>query len=1785
MAGPPSTGTWATTNSLGTDMLAWRGGSEVRAVYVTGGNNLFQIYLAAYDCYSGCSQGSATNFTSGYQIAVYGSSIVLYSTWVNPLNSNVQYYTLTSTTISALQTGSVIRALARDDPAGGVDVILYVNNSLAMFYHDTNSLAISGGSVGFNFAWGAANTYVSEGDVGPLDTTAPNAVPSANFTSSAFTNHVDLQWTAATDNTNGIGVYGYQILRNGTLLTSTPITTLSYSDLTVSPSSTYTYTVRVVDYHWNHTDTSITVNTPFIATHGPYPSATPDGFRTGVKPTGAYWGAGNENIDVMSGNLSFSLPLLNAKARTSWSVPFKLSYNSQNWRQDSGGAWALGGDTGVGFGWRLMAGSITPVVSGSTVSFYIFTDATGAEYRLDQNSGNIWSSKESIYVYFDASADVLHFRDGSFWTMACVSAASEADSGVMYPTVMEDTNGNQIQIAYKIGSGATWTNSSSRISTIQDVRGSSSTFTFNYNTDYPVPHLTSITNSISTGEQYTFSYAINQPIVSPINGQHFGETAFLASSTVTGVGVVTSFSYDGSGELTQAVLPYGGYVKWDYDTVAYSSGISYREVQHRYLSKDGTTGSQTTYALSHESSVTTPIHQYTIIDDPGGVGEKYWAFGTSGISMGLVTQYQGRQRPGPVNKTQNDFTWSQDSVGNSYISTTLNTLDSGQTYQAQSKTTQTVDIYGNVTQVNTFNYGNLSTPARTNNYTYLNSSAYTSRYIFNRLSTASVTDGTNTKQLASITYDGSFSTVTNPSSNWDTGYSSVTTRGNVLQSTTTNNVTSYTYNQLGVVTGVTSNGVATSVTTSNSNSYAAPSQISVGGLTTSLSWTSFLGLSNDTGPNGDSASVYFDSYARQTSTTSPFGATTTYTYSSAPYTSSNQATVTATTNGRWTKTFLDGLGRTVMTQTGNGTTVVSQTETVYDSCACSPTGKMTQQSLPHAPGATPVWTTYTYDGIGRTLQKQTVGTGTTSTTTYAYWSNDVQVLDATQKWKTFQMDVFGNLSLVAEPDPANPTTAYYYTYYTYDLLNNLTQVSMPRPTGTQTRTFVYNGKLLTSATNPENGTVTYTYNSYNKVATKTDAKGQAIVYTYDSLARLTKVQRYPSGTSGSEDICQQENYYYDSNPFTSSYSQYSSGRLAAVQYYAPPASAYVANYNCGTTLVEQYSYNQGGAKTNKGMLVTRTLAWQSDSAGSNPPTITGASTADLESSYTYDNEGRMTGIQYPGGWNGTSTIAGPSVGYTYDSMGRLGGITSPSPNYSATYNAANQLLTLGVGTGFLGFNETRQYNSLGQLTNITAGSNNGAGFQAQLNITYNFSSTQNNGKITSQTDGISGEQVVYAYDSLNRLASAGATNNSWGQSYAYDGFGNLTTQTVTAGTAPALSVTYNAATNRQSGESADANGNINSGGYSGYGYDVENRIVSVPGGTQYAYAPGNKRVWRGTTVNDPVTNTNHLSVDEITFWSITGQKLATYPVSGDPNLVYSWAQSGGAPTPAVTATLGTPNYYFGSRLLTSVNGSLYPDRLGSFGKYYPWGQEKPSATTNGTEKFTGYFRDSETGLDYADQRYYQPGMGRFTTPDRYIASGGLSNPGSWSRYAYVSGDPINFVDPSGEYEQNVCYNYSTAYPTYCSPAYSLLPTYTPPSPTNPTPTVTTGSGGSTPCYNDCLLRLALMCIDAAYTIKRQEMDQYIAAHPFPGLTKLILQSLTSTGIGGFFGQFTKEARMTPVGAWIGFLSSVLTGGPEYAQMLSDWKAGLDAAIAPGLALEVQCTQKYPYQPPNMSFPN
>ncbi|HEY4363363.1 MAG TPA: hypothetical protein VGN17_20525, partial [Bryobacteraceae bacterium] len=139
---------------------------------------------------------------------------------------------------------------------------------------------------------------------------------------------------------------------------------------------------------------------------------------------------------------------------------------------------------------------------------------------------------------------------------------------------------------------------------------------------------------------------------------------------------------------------------------------------------------------------------------------------------------------------------------------------------------------------------------------------------------------------------------------------------------------------------------------------------------------------------------------------------------------------------------------------------------------------------------------------------------------------------------------------------------------------------------------------------------------------------------------------------------------------------------------------------------------------------------------------------------------------------------------------------------------------------------------------------------------------------------------------------------------------------------------YDAATNH--GPNSDANGNGNSAASSGaYTYDIENRIVntgSSNGNYFYSYAPGNKRVWKGTTTYDAGYGQNVPAADEITFWSPGGQKLGTY------NLVEAVTTSSVDGSRCVTnfsATQTGSNYHFGGKLIKNAPGSVLSDRLGS----------------------------------------------------------------------------------------------------------------------------------------------------------------------------------------------------------------------------------------------------------------
>jgi RHS repeat-associated protein len=124
--------------------------------------------------------------------------------------------------------------------------------------------------------------------------------------------------------------------------------------------------------------------------------------------------------------------------------------------------------------------------------------------------------------------------------------------------------------------------------------------------------------------------------------------------------------------------------------------------------------------------------------------------------------------------------------------------------------------------------------------------------------------------------------------------------------------------------------------------------------------------------------------------------------------------------------------------------------------------------------------------------------------------------------------------------------------------------------------------------------------------------------------------------------------------------------------------------------------------------------------------------------------------------------------------------------------------------------------------------------------------------------------------------------------------------------------------------------------------------------------------------------------------------------------------------------------------------------------YFPFGEEIPAdgswrTTARGyvgdtvRQKFTGYERDSETNMDFAQARYYENQQGRFSSTDPLAASGRPGNPQTWNRYSYTLNNPLRFTDPVGTVEGDTQQQQSQPQPA---------PQQTPPPQPEPTPVAT-----------------------------------------------------------------------------------------------------------------------------------
>src|SRR5579864_5292280 len=578
------------------------------------------------------------------------------------------------------------------------------------------------------------------------------------------------------------------------------------------------------------------------------------------------------------------------------------------------------------------------------------------------------------------------------------------------------------------------------------------------------------------------------------------------------------------------------------------------------------------------------------------------------------------------------------------------------------------------------------------------------------------------------------------------------------------------------------------------------------------------------------------------------------------------------------------------------------------------------------------------------------------------------------------------------PEGASLDFNYFVTQYSYDALGNMlsvTQKGDPAVTSSslwRVRTFSYDSlsRLLT-ATNPESGTLSYTYDANGNLLQKTSpapnqtgTATQTVSFCYDALNRVT-------GKAYSTQSCPLSSpvvtYTYDAGAN-------GIGHLTSLSDQAGTGS-YIFDA-LGRISSEQRTINPGVGLA----AVSKNLA------------------------YTYNLDGSVATLTYP---------SGAVVTYMPDSAGRILSAIDSGSNISyvtgATYGPDSGLtgFVSGHSSSFAGITNSFSYNKRFQPVTMSATSPSATVFSIGYDFHLGNGDNGNVFGIANYRD--SSRNQTFAYDSLNRLISAQnsgtdctqkTANNLteyWGNTYGYDAWGNLLQKTVTKCGAENLSITA-LANNQLSGYSYDAAGNMTHDATTGnnYSYDQENRITGAAGYT-YTYDADGNRVEKSNGSTGTI------------YWSMSPGIVAESDLSGALKSEYVFFD--GERVARKDFPGGAVSYYFSDHLKTA---SVITDSAGIIKEdedYYPWGGELQFVNNDSNHyKFTAKERDSETGLDYFGARYYGNWLGRFLTPDWAVRPitvpyANFGDPQSLNQYSYVRNIPTSQADEDGHQVQGI----------------------------------------------------------------------------------------------------------------------------------------------------------------------
>ncbi|MFB7931965.1 RHS repeat-associated core domain-containing protein [Streptomyces sp. NPDC056039] len=293
-----------------------------------------------------------------------------------------------------------------------------------------------------------------------------------------------------------------------------------------------------------------------------------------------------------------------------------------------------------------------------------------------------------------------------------------------------------------------------------------------------------------------------------------------------------------------------------------------------------------------------------------------------------------------------------------------------------------------------------------------------------------------------------------------------------------------------------------------------------------------------------------------------------------------------------------------------------------------------------------------------------------------------------------------------------------------------------------------------------------------------------------------------------------------------------------------------------------------------------------------------------------------------------------------------------------------------------------------------------------VDLAYSYSNAGKDGtKIRTRTDAVAGLKTTHTYDSAGRFSYAkeekGTTlNSSW--QYCYDQAGNLTSQGIEQGCPRGTTYTINDAQ-----QITAKNGSTVNWSYDKIGNETAG--ASTPEGTRTGETWSDYSQLTSITVAGKTYAGQYGSTDQSerirlgdTFFHNGPLGLSAKTTAG-VDMGFN-REPGGTLN---SKTTGGKSYYY----LTDAVGSVVAlaDESGTKVNTYaysPRGVERGTTTEQVSQpyRFAGGFQDP-TGLYHFAARYYDPNIGRFTSPD---PSGQEKNP-----YLYAEGDPVNRIDPSG----------------------------------------------------------------------------------------------------------------------------------------------------------------------------